>query len=526
MKGRLRGFAALAGGALLVASLAGCGGGAHATSSTVPTTAPGAASAKSTSSTAAATQTGAGLSAVTPVHWVSCHGAAGPSGYQCATVLVPRDPKNPSLGFIGLAIDRHRATGSAGERIGSLLVNPGGPGESGVDALPGIVSGMPKDVLARFDVVGFDPPGVGRSAPITCLDSAGLSRYFDENPAPTTTLGFDALLAEARTFVAGCQQRSGTELPYVSTVDAAMDMDLLRQALGDQKLSYFGLSYGTSLGATYAQLYPTRVRVMVLDGALDPSVPALTQINEQSAGLERQLHQFISTCTSDSACPWKPGPDPEGSLDALLGRSETSRLPARGTSRTVGPAEVLYGTLWPLYFTSTWPALANTLATASSGDGTDLLEEFDSYTGRDPNGSYANIFEANAAVNCLDQPPPTIAQIRAAVPAAEAASPFFGLADLYGEVECSVWPVPATGQVGPVHAVGSPPIVVVGSTGDPITLYSWAQSLATQLQHGVLLTRVGAGHTGYYASSCIRAHVDSYLITGVPPAAGTSCSSD
>ncbi len=160
------------------------------------------------------------------------------------------------------------------------------------------------------------------------------------------------------------------------------------------------------------------------------------------------------------------------------------------------------------------------------GDGTDLLEEFDSYTGRNPDGSYSNIFEANAAVNCLDQPAPTIAQIQASVPAAEVASPFFGLADLYGEVECSVWPVPATGQIGPVHAVGSPPIVVVGSTGDPITLYSWAESLAAQLQHGVLLTRVGAGHTGYFASSCIRAHVDSYLITGVPPAPGTRCASD
>jgi pimeloyl-ACP methyl ester carboxylesterase len=395
-----------------------------------------------------------------------------------------------------------------------------------VDALPGIVSGMPSGVLKRFDVVGFDPPGVGGTAPITCLNSAGLSRYFDENPAPTTTTGFDALVAEARTFAAGCEQQSGAELPYVSTADTAMDMDLLRQALGDQKLNYFGLSYGTFLGATYAQLYPTHVRVMVLDGALDPSVPALTQINEQSAGLERQLRQFISACTSDRACPWKPGADPEGSLEALLARSETSRLPARGTSRTVGPAQVLYGTLWPLYFTSTWPGLESTLAAASSGDGTDLLEEFDSYTGRNPDGSYSNIFEANAAVDCLDQPAPSMAQIQAAAPVAEAASPFFGLADLYGEIECSVWPVPATGHVGPIHAVGSPPIVVVGSTGDPITLYSWAESLAAQLQHGVLLTRVGAGHTGYFASSCIRTNVDSYLITGVPPAPGTRCASD
>ena len=463
---------------------------------------------------------------VAPVHWTSCRGTAGPVGFQCATVMVRRDPFDAGLGTIGMAIDRRPASGSADQRIGSLLVNPGGPGESGVDALPGIVSGMPSDVLKRFDVVGFDPPGVGRTAPITCLDSAGLAQYFNENPAPSTASGFQALVSEARSFAAGCEKQSGAELPYVSTVDAAMDMDTLRQALGDPKLNYFGLSYGTFLGATYAQLYPTHVRVMVLDGAMDPSVPGLTQINEQSAGLERQLRLFIASCTSDSKCPWKPGPNPEGSLETLVTRSEVSPLPARGTSRTVGPAQVIYGTLWPLYFTSTWPDLESTLAEASSGDGTDLLLEFDSYTGRNSNGSYNNIFEANAAVDCLDQPAPTLAQIQAAVPGAQAASPFFGVADLYGEIECSVWPVPASGRIGPIHAVGSPPIVVVGSTGDPVTPYPWAQSLAGQLQHGVLLTRVGAGHTAYFASSCIRSHVDTYLISGTPPAPGTRCPSD
>jgi pimeloyl-ACP methyl ester carboxylesterase len=463
---------------------------------------------------------------VPPVHWVNCHGSAGPAGLQCATVPVPRDPLNPSLGTIGMAVDRHPATGAASQRIGSLLMNPGGPGISGVDALAGLVSEMPRDLLKHFDVVGFDPPGVARTAPISCLDTAGLAQYFNENPAPATPAGFQALVQEARTFAAGCQKESSAELPYVSTVDAAMDIDTLRQALGDQKLTYFGLSYGTSLGATYAQLYPTHVRAMVLDGAMDPSVPVLTEINEQSAGLEGQLRRFFAACAADSSCPWKPGSDPEASLEALFQRSEASPLPAHRTSRTVGPSEVLYGILWPLYYTSTWPDLETTLADASTGDGTDLLQESDSYLGRNPDGSYSNVFEANAAVNCLDQPAPTLAQIQAAVPAAEAASPFFGLADLYGEVECAVWPVPATGHIGPVHAAGSPPIVVVGSTGDPITPYQWAQSVAAQLQHGVLLTRVGAGHTAYYASSCIRSHVDSYLITGTPPAPGTRCASD
>ncbi len=464
--------------------------------------------------------------AVAAVHWVACDGQSGPKGFECATVMVPRDPLDAKLGTIGMAIDRSRATGSAAQRIGSLLINPGGPGESGVDALPGTVSGLPKDLLQRFDVVGFDPPGVGRTAPITCLSSAGLAEYFHADPAPTTPAGVAALVSEARVFGQGCEQRSGAELPYVSTVDAAMDMDVLRQALGDAKLSYLGFSYGTFLGATYAGLFPTHVRAMVLDGALDPSVPVLTSIEEQSAGLERQLRQFITACTSSSSCAWKPGPNPEQALEELFARSSVKPLRAEGTTRTVGPAEVVYGTLWPLYFTSTWPDLETTLADASAGDGTDLLQEFDSYTGRNPDGSYTNLFEVNAAVDCLDQPAPSLAQIQAALPAAEAASPFFGPTDLYGEVGCAFWPVPATGKVGPIHAVGSPPIVVVGSTGDPITPYSWAQSLASQLQHGVLLTRVGDGHTAYFASSCIRSDVDAYLITLVPPAAGTRCDSD
>jgi pimeloyl-ACP methyl ester carboxylesterase len=358
------------------------------------------------------------------------------------------------------------------------------------------------------------------------LDSAGLAQYFHADPAPTTAAGLATLIDEARAFAKGCEEHSGAELPYVSTVDAAIDMDYLRRDLGDAKLTYLGFSYGTFLGATYAELFPTHVRAMVLDGALDPALPALAEIQEQSASLETQLHQFISACTSSSSCPWKPGPNPEQTLEALFARSVVAPLPAKGTTRTVGPAEVVYGTLWPLYFTSTWPDLETTLADASTGDGTDLLQEFDSYTGRNSDGSYSNLFEVNAAVDCLDQPAPTLAQIQADLPSAEAASPFFGATDLYGEIGCAVWPVAATGKIEPLHAIGSPPIVVVGSTGDPVTPYAWAEALASQLQHGVLLTRVGHGHTAYFASSCIRKDVDGYLLTLTPPAAGTRCASD
>ncbi len=422
-----------------------------------------------------------------------------------------------------MAIDRHPATG---QKIGSLLVNPGGPGASGVDALPGLVSQMPSDLLAHFDIVGFDPPGVGRTAPITCLDSEGLYQYFHTDPEPVTASGFTALVAADRTFAEGCEAQSGAELPYVSTVDAARDMDVLRAALGDPQLTYLGFSYGTLLGATYAGLFPTHVRAMVLDGALDPALPVVSQLDQQSASLDQQLQQYFASCTHSASCPWKPGPNPTATYEALLARVRAHPLPAAGTSRTVGPSEVLYGTAVTLYSTTTWDDLSYALAQASQGKGTDFLNLFDAYTGRSANGSYSNLFEANAAVNCLDSPAPTLAQLQAAAPAAEAAAPIFGLQNLYSEAGCSVWPVPATGRVAAIRAVGSPKIVVVGSTGDPITPYRWAQALASQLANGVLLTRVGDGHTAYDASSCIRSDVDRYLIDRTAPSSGTSCPSN
>ena len=421
-----------------------------------------------------------------------------------------------------MAIDRRPANG---QKIGSLLVNPGGPGASGVDSLPTLIASMPSDLLARFDVVAFDPPGVQRTAPIVCLDSAGLQGYYHVDPEPLNQPGFDALVQADRTFDSGCQSRSGTELPYVSTVDAAKDIDVLRTDLGDAKLTYLGFSYGTLLGATYANLFPQNVRAMVLDGALDPAQGIIPQLDQQAAGLDGQLRQFFAWCKS-SNCVWRPAGDPMATYQALLARVRTDPLPAKGTNRTVGTAELLYGTAVTLYSTATWQDLGYALQAASQNDGSDFLQFFDAYTGRQSDGSYNDLFEANAAINCIDTPAPTVAQIQAAVPAAEAAAPIFGLQNLYSEISCSLWPVPSTGKVGPISAAGAAPIVVVGSTGDPITPYQWSQALATELQSGVLLTRVGDGHTGYRSSSCIRTAVDAYLTGLTVPAAGTRCASD
>jgi pimeloyl-ACP methyl ester carboxylesterase len=460
----------------------------------------------------------------TSVQWHSCAGAA-LDGFQCATIPVPRNPADPSSGTISMAIDRRPATG---QKIGSLILNPGGPGASGVDALPELLGTMPNDLLARFDVVAFDPPGVERTAPIVCLDSTGLQNYYHVDPEPVNQAGLDALLQADRTFDNGCQSQSGNELPYVSTVDAAMDMDVLRRDLGDDKITYFGFSYGTFLGATYANLFPQKVRAMVLDGSEDPALGIIQMLDQQSAGLDDQLRQFFTWCRSadTKSCPWRPSGDSLSAYQSLLARARNSPLRVPGNTRTVGPSEFLYGTAVALYSTADWPRLGQSLQAATEGDGSYFLQNFDAYTGRRVDGSYNNLFEANAAINCDDVPAPTISQIEAAVPAAEAAAPIFGLQNLYSELSCSVWPIPASGKPGALHAPGAPPIVVVGSTGDPITPYQWAQAMASELQSGVLLTRVGDGHTGYRSSSCIRTAVDAYLISLTVPAVGTRCPSD
>jgi pimeloyl-ACP methyl ester carboxylesterase len=421
-----------------------------------------------------------------------------------------------------MAIDRHAATG---QKIGSLLVNPGGPGVSGVDFLPDAVAAMPADLRARFDIVGFDPPGVARTAAITCENGAGLDRYFSIDPEPPTSSGFAALVAANRSLASGCEARSPAELPYVSTVDAARAMDILRAAVGDAKLTYLGFSYGTLLGATYARLFPTHVRAMVLDGVLDPALPALTELDQQSAALDAQLQAFFGAC-AQSACAWHPAGNPTAAFQALVARVRARPLPAQGTSRRVGPAAVLWGATEALYWPATWPELAQALQAAANGDGTDFLALSDQYFGRSNQGAYSNILEANAAVNCLDTPALSLAAIQAHAPVIKKVAPVFGLLDLYGAVQCAVWPVAATGTIGPVRAAGSPPIVVVGSTGDPVTPYAWAQSLSRELAHGLLLTRVGDGHTAYGSSACIRDQVDRYLISLTAPPAGTRCPSD
>ena len=455
--------------------------------------------------------------------WSACNGADGPKGYQCATVAVPLNPESSAQpGTVRIALDRHLG---AAPSDGVLLINPGGPGVSGVDFLPQVMAMVPRSVSEHFDVVGFDPPGVGHSDPVTCESSSKLLDFVNADPAPTSPGGFAKLVAADRAFAEACEKRSGRQLPYVSTVDAAIDMDKVREALGVTSISYLGFSYGTLLGATYADMFPNRVRAMVLDGAVNPDLGAVQSLDAQSDGFEAELDSMITSCKADKACPWSPGSDPLGAFESLMASVAAHPLPVRGSSQPFGLAQFLYATGAGLYTPSSWPTLETGLALLGKGDPSVLHGLFDSYIGLSSSG-VSNEFEAEAAVTCLDTPAPSLAALEAAAPAAEKAAPVFGLFNLYSEALCSVWPVPATGRPRVLRAVGSPPIVVVATTGDPATPYAEGVALAGQLQHGVLLTRVGEGHTAYAYSSCIRSYVNSYLLDLTVPPPGVRCPSD
>jgi pimeloyl-ACP methyl ester carboxylesterase len=460
------------------------------------------------------------LPPVEPVSWKACSGLDGPDGYDCATLQVPLDYSNPGGTKIGIALDRLKATGT---KIGSLLMNPGGPGASGVDSLDYLASLLSNSVLSRFDIVSFDPRGVGRSSPVRCATGPQLDQFVHMNPAPTTDAGFQQLVAAARAFGQECQSRSGSILPFVGTVNAARDMDEIRSAVGDAKLSYIGFSYGTFLGATYADLFPDHIRAMVLDGALDPALDPIATNIEQAVGFDKELKAFFDDCSSNPICLWKPAGDIRAAYEALMARITANPLPASG-GRTLGPGEAFFGVAQPLYDTSAWAGLANALSHAEAGDGTILLQYSDEYTQRSGNGAYSNSLESNNAISCVDQPwPRDPAALQRAAVTAKQRAPEFGVADLYGALTCTAWPAPPTSAPHVIAAPASPPIVVVGSTGDPATPYSDAQALAKELKHGVLLTRVGDGHTGYRSSACIRGYVDSYLVSLTVPKAGISC---
>ncbi|MFI8791052.1 alpha/beta hydrolase [Streptomyces sp. NPDC055105] len=479
----------------------------------------------------------AALPKETPVNLAAYYGQSlswrecGVSGFECTTMKAPLDYAEPDAGDIKLAVARKKATGP-GKRLGSLLVNPGGPGGSAIGYLQAYAGlGYPAAVRARYDMVAVDPRGVARSEPVECLSGKQMDAYTQTDVTPDDQAETNELSAAFKKFAAGCEAKSGEVLPHVSTVEAARDMDILRAALGDDKLNYVGASYGTFLGATYAGLYPERVGRMVLDGAMDPSLSAREMNREQTAGFETAFQSFAKDCVRRSDCPLGTGSAADASkrLKSFFTELDRAPIPTGDPSgRKLGEALATTGVIAAMYDQGEWAQLRSALSSAiKDKDGEGLLALSDSYYERDGDGTYANLMAANAAVNCLDLPPSFKSpdDVKAALPSFEKASPVFGDGLAWAALNCTYWPVKATSGAHRIEAKGAAPIVVVGTTRDPATPYRWAQALAGQLDSGTLLTYVGDGHTAYgRGSACIDSAINTYLLDGTPPKDGKRCS--
>jgi pimeloyl-ACP methyl ester carboxylesterase len=453
--------------------------------------------------------------------WKSCA-----SGKQCATAKAPLDWKNPSSGEIELALIRQTAKGT---KQGSLLVNPGGPGGSGYDFVRDSVDYATDSTLQQhFDVVGFDPRGVGHSTAVKCYDAKQMDGYlYDITPG---TRGSDAWIAEntsvSKDFGSACATNTGALLEHVDTVSAARDLDLLRAVLGDKKLNYLGYSYGTYLGAVYADLYPGKTGRLVLDGALDPAASNFDVTKVQAQGFESALRAYLKDCLAQKGCPFSGSVDDAmKTISDLLASVE--RSPIRNSDgRELGANTLVTAIIYPLYDATAWSYLTDMFTSVMKGSASTAFTLADAYNNRQSDGTYGdNSTEAFMAINCLDytyDADPATMRAQAAELSKDA--PVIGPYMSYGDIGCANWPYTSTVERGPIAAKGSAPILVVGTTNDPATPYVWAKNLAGELENGHLLTYKGEGHTAYNKSnSCVNGTVDDFLVKGTIPEAGKTC---
>jgi pimeloyl-ACP methyl ester carboxylesterase len=439
-----------------------------------------------------------------------------PANAQCGLLPVPLDYRDPTKGTILQRMIRIPALDRE-HRIGALLVNPGGPGASGVDF---VVQQWP--TLApfhpSFDIVGFDPRGTNNPDVVHCESTTRLDNLVGADPIVDDTSERQALLDAARQFADGCQRQSGRLLPYVDSDNVARDVDTLRVALGEGKVSFFGFSYGTVLGTDYARLFPDRVRAMVLDGDVDQSLSFLDQSSQQADSFERSYRAFVAQCQADPYCPL--GSNPGGVVDNLLTSLDVK--PAMVNGRSFGRGDALTALLGFMYEPDGWSYFTYLLAQAGTGDFSGLQSAADASTGRGPTG-YNHSFESGTAVSCADHAVPTdIAVFDQKARQAQARDPHFGAYSVYGALPCAFWPVPRA-TPSQVSIEGVAHLLLIGATEDPATPYAWSQALHQQIHGSVLLTRQGFGHTSYGRDGCTTGTTLLYLVSRQTPTDGTTC---
>jgi pimeloyl-ACP methyl ester carboxylesterase len=453
------------------------------------------------------------------VTWRKC----GDGDDHCARVTVPVDYEDPEGETLKIAVAVVPARGPGGR---SLFVNPGGPGASGKDFAEYMAADLDRSLRRKYDVVGVDPRGVADSTPIDCLTDRQMDRFTVSDPDPDTAVEIEEYRTHTWRMGEGCLKRSGEVAEHVSTEEAARDLDIVRALLGRDKLDFFGASYGTQLGATYATLFPEHSGRMVLDGAVGPALGSMEASIGQAIGFGRALRAYVRDCVKESDCPLGREVRRAHATIRKLLKDLDARPIKTAERRRLTEANAFYGIALTLYERETWPGLTSGLAAALDGDGTVLLKMSDAYFGRESDGSYAtNLGEAFPAITCLDTSSrPTVDDIREAMPRFMKASNVFGPMFAWGALRCADWPIEATHPQIELDASGADPILVLGTTRDPATPYEWARDMAKQLEPAILVTRDGDGHTAYHSGNrCIRRAVNDYLAHGIVPDAGTVC---
>lgn len=463
--------------------------------------------------------------ATTPtLSWSTCD-----KTFKCSILEVPANYSDPSQGSLAISVIELPATGAA--PIGDIVLNPGGPGASGISFLTQSVQSFPASLRANFNLVSFDPRGVGASDPVNCTNAAGMRALVALNPAPTTSRQISQVVNGVKAYVNGCKRETPSFiLNNVSTLNTVRDLERLRIALGHGKLNYFGFSYGTYIGELYVKLYPQNFRTIVLDGVVDPALSTTASDTQQAIGFENDLKDFYRWCPTNATCKAELPKGAKASLDRLLARFQKGgTVKAHLAPIYGGTVNINYGVLTTavaasLYSSQQWPDLAKAIASASRGNGNLLAAIAYSYAGLQQDGTYTNMTAANTATNCEDnRAPSTISEYQSLAKKMSKAAPVFGASEAWGTLACTYWPVKPKGSPAAIANHGSSSILVIGSTGDPATPYSGAQHVAKELGRAVLLTRDGTGHTAYLFSTCIRNWTDSYFTTTALPPKNTVC---
>ncbi len=455
------------------------------------------------------------------VEWTECG-----ESLTCTTVAVPTDWSNLEGESISLSLVRHSP--ASGESQGALFVNPGGPGGSGVDFVrDGVTNAVDETLAAAYDIIGFDPRGVGESTPVTCTeDASGLDAFlYGIIPGVRGTEEWlNAKKAIAQEFIDGCEMYTGELLQHLDTLSVAKDLDVMRAVVGEEKLNYLGYSYGTFIGMVYAQEFPQNVGYMVLDGAVDPSAEG-AESPGQAAGFEMALGNWIEWCLEQADCPFSGTPEEVAAqIATMLADLDENPLPA-SDGRLVGGDTFASGITSALYSPDTWPDLSELFLGYLNGDVDPAIALADWYNGRNDDGTYvSNDTEAFLAIGCADTPATEESTWAESAQMIIEAAPVLGPYFTYVDVLCSLWPSPPVFDTAGMKPTGEEPIIIIGTTGDPSTPIEWAEGVVESLTDGRLITYSGEGHLAYNrGDSCVNSLVDAFFIDDVVPPENSTC---